>query len=77
MRLCSCVPARVRVRAHLEVDVVGKEEKPGPCALAGAEAEDLWHVLSAKGRVRHDHVMFRDCSVLHHLDKTTRSKREW
>lgn len=35
-------------------------------------------MLSAEGRVRHDHVMFRDRFVLHHLDErqehmTTRS----
>lgn len=52
---------------HLEVDVVGEEEKPGPRALARAEAKDLGHVLSAEGRVRHDHVVLRDRSVFHHL----------
>lgn len=54
--------------AYLEVDVVGEEEKPGLRALASAEAEDLRHVLSAEGRVRHDHVMLRDRAVLYHLD---------
>lgn len=54
---------------YLKVDVVGEEEKPGPCALARAEAEDLGHVVAAEGWVRHKHVVFRNRSVLHHLGK--------
>lgn len=73
--LFVCVLACVRacVYACLEVDVVGQEEEPGPGVLTRAEAEDLGHVLSAEGRVRHQHVVLRDGSALDHLDKTARA----
>lgn len=56
---------------HLEVNVVWQEEKPGFRPLTRAEAEDVGHVIAAEGRVRHDHVMFRDRSVLDHLKNET------
>lgn len=53
--------------AYLEVNVIRQEEKPGLCPRTRAEAEDFGYMLSAERRVRHDHVVFRDRSILDHL----------
>ena len=53
---------------HLEVDVVGHEEQPGLRPLASAKAEDLGHVLAAKGGIGDQHVVLRDCAAPHRLE---------